>query len=144
MGIDNPPIAVRIVGWIYILTGVVGFAIHFSELKAPNTFPNEAFWVELVSLIAIVSGAYLLRGHNWARWLALGWIGFHVVLSFFHTRFELAMHVACPSRSLTILARQPELQIVSGVFQHPEMKRAAKIMRCRSMILYATARCSML
>ena len=92
MGMHEPPIAVRIIGWVYILTGVLGFVAHFGELNSPNP-RNDAVWVELVSLIAIVSGAYLLRGHNWACWLALGWIGFHVVLSFFHTRFELAIHV---------------------------------------------------
>ena len=36
------------------------------------------------SSLAIVCGVFLLRGHNWARWLALAWIAFHVVLSAFH------------------------------------------------------------
>ncbi len=34
----------------------------------------------------------MLRGHNWARWLALAWIAFHVVLSAFHALAELAVH----------------------------------------------------
>src|SRR5579872_5889927 len=87
----KPPISVLIIGWIYILVGVAGFANHFSALAAPDSL-NDALWAELVSLIAAVAGVFLLRGHNWARWLALAWMGFHVMLSFFHTRFELAMH----------------------------------------------------
>jgi hypothetical protein len=40
-----------------------------------------------------VSGIFLLRGQNWARWLALAWIVFHVALSAFHPLRELAVHV---------------------------------------------------
>ena len=39
--------------------------------------------MELTELLAMVSGAFMLRGHNWARWLALAWIIFHVILSIF-------------------------------------------------------------
>ncbi len=49
-------------------------------------------WTGLVSAAAIVSGAYMLRGINWARWLAMAWIAFHVVLSFFHSWPEFAVH----------------------------------------------------
>jgi len=35
---------------------------------------------------------FILRGHNWARWLALAWMTYHVVLSAFHTVPELLMH----------------------------------------------------
>jgi hypothetical protein len=34
----------------------------------------------------------MLRGHNWARWVALAWIAFHVVLSAFHAFGEFAIH----------------------------------------------------
>ncbi len=34
----------------------------------------------------------MLRGHNWARWLAIAWMGFHVGLSAFHAFHELAIH----------------------------------------------------
>jgi hypothetical protein len=45
-----------------------------------------------VRLLAIVGGVFLLRGRAWARWLLLAWLAFHVVLSAFHNRVELAMH----------------------------------------------------
>jgi len=48
--------------------------------------------VELVEIAAIVSGAFLLRGENWARWAAVVWIGFHVVLSAFHELREFIVH----------------------------------------------------
>jgi len=87
---NRRPLSVTIIGYVYIVIGAVGFAYHFTEFKAP--FQYDFVWVELVRLIAIVCGVYMLRGHNWARWLALVWIAFHVVLSAFHTLPELAIH----------------------------------------------------
>jgi hypothetical protein len=79
------PLSVTILGCLYIAVGTIGVAYHF-------TFPIHDVWVELVRLLAIIGGAFMLRGHNWARWLALAWIAFHVILSAFHTWGEFAMH----------------------------------------------------
>ena len=89
---NKRPISVTIIGWLYIATGAIASAYHFADFKAQHPFQSDIIWVELVSLIAIVSGVYLLRGHNWARWLALAWIASHVILSAFHSLFELAIH----------------------------------------------------
>lgn len=37
-------------------------------------------------------GVGLLRGCNWARWLSSGWMGYHVVLSAFHSLSQLVTH----------------------------------------------------
>lgn len=89
---NKRPLSVLLIGCVYIVTGAGGFVAHLFEFKVRHPFENDAAWVEIVSLIAVVSGAYLLRGHNWARWLALAWMGFHVILSIFHTPLELAVH----------------------------------------------------
>jgi hypothetical protein len=34
----------------------------------------------------------MMRGQNWARWLAVAWMAFHVILSAFHAVRELAIH----------------------------------------------------
>jgi hypothetical protein len=34
----------------------------------------------------------MLRGHNWARWLILVWIAYHVVLSALHSVSEVVVH----------------------------------------------------
>lgn len=88
---NKRPLSVTIIACFYIVMGAIGFAYHFNELKAPHPF-HDIVWVELIRLIAIVCGAYMLRGHNWARWLALAWIAWHVVLSAFHTLSGLAIH----------------------------------------------------
>jgi hypothetical protein len=85
---DRRPVSVLILACLYIAIGVVGFVAHFRDLLA---HPHEGVWIELVELIAIVSGAFLLRGHNWARWFALSWIVFHVILSIYDP-MQLTVH----------------------------------------------------
>lgn len=72
--------------------GAIGFAYHLTDFQPQHPFQYDVVWVELVRLTAIICGVYMLRGHNWARWLALAWIALHVVVSAFHTLSELAIH----------------------------------------------------
>ena len=60
------------------------------EFKVQPSF--EYGIVFIVRLIAILCGVFLLRGSNWARWLLLVWIAYHVILSVFHSPSELLMH----------------------------------------------------
>jgi hypothetical protein len=83
------PISVTILAGVYLAVGVLGFAFHFRELLAGH---HDAVGIELTEFLAILCGVFLLRGHNWARWLALAWIAFHVVLSAFHAIPELVIH----------------------------------------------------
>jgi hypothetical protein len=83
------PLSVTILSCVYLAVGVIGFAFHFRELLAGH---HDAVAIELTEFVAILCGVFLLRGHNWARWLALVWIAFHVVLSAFHAIPELVIH----------------------------------------------------
>lgn len=89
---NKRPVAVTIIAWIYIVAGVVGLAYHAKEFKLAHPFENDGLWICFVRLLAIVSGVFLLRGHNWARWLAVAWMAWHVYLSVFHPLSELIMH----------------------------------------------------
>lgn len=90
---NKRPLSVTIIGWVYIAVGAIGFAYHSTEFSQLPSFQFDIVWVELLRLLAIVCGVYMLRGHNWARWLALVWVGYHVIVSAFHTLPELAIHV---------------------------------------------------
>jgi hypothetical protein len=35
---------------------------------------------------------FLLKGRNWARWLMIGWVGFHVGLSAFKSLADCIAH----------------------------------------------------
>ncbi|MDP1677811.1 MAG: hypothetical protein Q8L88_13215 [Bacteroidota bacterium] len=86
------PLSVTIVGWLFIAAGIVGVAYHATELNIHNPFSNDQAWVLFSRLLAIVGGAFTLRGANWARWLLLVWIAYHVYISFFHEFSQLATH----------------------------------------------------
>jgi hypothetical protein len=46
----------------------------------------------MLRLLAVVGGIFAWRGANWARWILVAWIAYHVYISFYHTIPELAMH----------------------------------------------------
>lgn len=89
---NGRPLAVTVLSWVYIGVGTVGFVYHFAGIHANNAFRYDGIWIEVVEVLAIVGGAFMLRGRNWARWLAIAWMAFHVVLSAFGTFHELAIH----------------------------------------------------
>jgi len=86
------PLSVTILAWLYIAVGTVGFVSHFNGIHAGNAFRYDGIWIEVVEVLAIVCGAFLLRGHNWARWLILVWIAYHVILSALHSVSQTVVH----------------------------------------------------
>lgn len=89
MNWKKPPLSVIVVACLYLAVGTIGFAYHFPQLLP---FRYDGVLTELTELVAIVCGAYMFRGYNWARWLAVAWIAFHVILSAFHSLHEFAIH----------------------------------------------------
>jgi len=89
---NKRPLPVTVLSLLLVAAGAVGLVYHLNELNRQHPFQNDFLLIELVRLIAVVSGAYMLRASNWARWLALVWIGFHVIVSAFHSLPEFAFH----------------------------------------------------
>ena len=85
------PVSVLIVAVVYLVVGVIGFGYHFPELTAGH---RDAIAIELTELTAVIAGVALLMRKNWARWLALAWVVFHVLISLFHPLRELLVHAA--------------------------------------------------
>lgn len=90
---NKRPLPVILIAVVYIAMGIIGLAVHFKDFEPRHPFPYDLIGITLIQLIAIVCGVYLLRGRDWARWLALAWMLFHVILSIFHTLPELAIHI---------------------------------------------------
>jgi hypothetical protein len=80
------------VGCLLIAAGAVGLIYHATEYKGLRPFPYELALVSLVRLLAVGFGIYLLLGRSWARWMAMAWIAFHVIVSAFHSWGEFVMH----------------------------------------------------
>lgn len=89
MPLARRPVPVLIVAAAYLAVGIIGFIAHFHDLLAN---PSEGVWMELTELVAAVTGVFLLRGRNWARWVAVAWIAFHVGLSAFDSMGGVAVH----------------------------------------------------
>jgi len=88
------PISITVLGALLIVAGSVGLVYHTTEFKSLQPFPWDLLVISVVRLLAILAGAYILLGRNWARWLALLWIGFHVVVGAFHGTVQFVMHAA--------------------------------------------------
>ena len=87
---NKRPDLVTAIGFVFIAVGVIEIAYHLVGLRHP--FQYDVLWVCLVNLIAVVCGFYMLRGNDWARWLTVVWIAYHVILSSFHSLGKLAVH----------------------------------------------------
>lgn len=73
------PVAIWIVAALYLGVGIITGIQAVSNLFQHHPYSVESL---LAALVAIVAAAYLRRGDNWARWLALAWIAFHVAISY--------------------------------------------------------------
>ncbi|MDB6122770.1 MAG: hypothetical protein JWQ71_1763 [Pedosphaera sp.] len=96
------PRSITVISWIFIAVGsaslIVGLlplvdtagAQHIARLKAQH--PLEYWLMPVVRILAIISGVFMLYGFNWARWLLVVWLGYHVILSAMNSLFELLIH----------------------------------------------------
>jgi hypothetical protein len=83
------PLTVTILGYLFIVAGLVGLVYHLSE----SPHDHGIVLVSVVRIIAVVGGVFLLIGRDWARWLMLAWLAFHVVVSAFHSLSEFLPHL---------------------------------------------------
>lgn len=109
------PLSITAIGWLFIIVGSAGLlkdlwplltsaaAQQLAKLKADGLADLGLAWT--TRALAIVGGAGLLRGHNWARWLLVVWMAFHVGLSLFHSLPELLTHIAIFAPILYLLFR---------------------------------------
>ena len=91
MTLQKRSVLVTAIACLYIAVGAIGFIRHIDTLRPPT---QEGIEIEVTEIIGLIAGIFLLRGHNWARWLAIAWIAFHVGLSAFHALPEFLTHLA--------------------------------------------------
>jgi uncharacterized membrane protein YgdD (TMEM256/DUF423 family) len=89
---NKRPVTVTIVGCLLVVVGAAGFAYHLHEVTPQHALQGGNVWIFVREVAVIVCGVSVLRGNNWARWLALAWITFHAVFSFFDSSGKMAIH----------------------------------------------------
>lgn len=89
----NRPLPVIIVAILFILAGSVGFVYHINELFEVNGNVSEAIWILILRILAVICGVLLLYRINWARWLAIAWMAYHVAISALNSTSEMITHI---------------------------------------------------
>ena len=85
------PFAILILGWLFIAIGAVSLAMDVRFALGHGGGIDEAL-IFPVHALAIVAGAFMLRGADWARWLAVLWMAFHVVITVLNAWRGFAFH----------------------------------------------------
>jgi hypothetical protein len=96
------PRSITIISWLFIIFGSV--ALVYGLL---NGLDLKGHWyVHLSRILQIVAGMFMLYGRNWARWLLVAWIAFHIVISALHSALFLLLHVVIFSVILFFVFRR--------------------------------------
>jgi hypothetical protein len=82
---------------LFIVFGAIALVaglIPVFRLTRAQLIPDfEKHWiVHLSRSLQIVAGVFILKGRNWARWLLVVWLAFHVVVGALHSPFHLITH----------------------------------------------------
>lgn len=87
------------------------FFFHSPGLLHPHW---DDFFVEPTEVLALLAGVYMLRKKNWARWLALAWMAFHIALSAIPPFQGLVVHVVIFVGIAYLLLRSDAAQYFRG------------------------------
>lgn len=82
-----------VIGVVFIAMGLVDIWRGAAPLTGrPARLTGEDLAVLGIGIAALLGGIYLLKGHNWARWLLTTWMALHVALSI-HDPYVLLAHL---------------------------------------------------
>jgi hypothetical protein len=104
LGVKNRPRSITIIGWLFVVFGSITLlsgVLPFSAIEL-----KSHWYVHLSRILAIVAGAFMLKGYNWARWLLVAWMAFHIVVGALHGLGPLLTHVVIFSVILFFIFRR--------------------------------------
>ncbi|HWP53919.1 MAG TPA: hypothetical protein VN476_07260 [Pyrinomonadaceae bacterium] len=92
------PLSITIISWLFIVFGAIALVaglwplIHLNGAQLVTDL--EKHWMVYLSRSAqIIAGVFMLYGQNWARWLLVVWLTFHVVIGALHSPFHFITHL---------------------------------------------------
>ncbi|MBI3465333.1 MAG: hypothetical protein HY000_20085 [Planctomycetes bacterium] len=94
------PRSITVISWIFIAVGCVALAAALlpfdaaaAQLAAEIKARHLELWFMLIArVLAVVCGVFMLYGFNWARWLLVIWLAYHLVLGALHGPLGLFVH----------------------------------------------------
>src|SRR6478609_4407569 len=93
MNMKNKPLPVIIVSILFILVGCVGFIYHLKDFNEPGNNMYEYLLILFLRILAVVCGVMLLKRINWARWLAIAWLVYHVIIGGLNSTSQMPIHI---------------------------------------------------
>jgi uncharacterized membrane protein HdeD (DUF308 family) len=92
------PLSITIISWLFIVFGAIALVAGLWPLVHMNgaqlIADSEKHWMVHLSRIAqIVAGVGMLYEHNWARWLLVVWLAFHIIVGALHSSIQMLTHV---------------------------------------------------
>jgi len=102
--VPRRPLSITIISWLFISFGSI--ALLGGLVRGGGGDLVSHWYVHLSRILQIVAGVFMLYGRNWARWLLVAWIAFHIVVSALHSSLFLLMHVAIFSVILFFVFRR--------------------------------------
>lgn len=85
-----PPASVTLICALFFASGLGATIYHGGELV--HGLNGELLAIFGIRIVAMVGAVFAWRGSGWARWVLLGWIAAHVLLSGLHHVGELVAH----------------------------------------------------
>src|SRR5262245_37560540 len=106
------PLSITIISWILIVMGsialVAGLLPNRNVTAAQRIGELSSHWyIHLSRIVEVVCGVFMLYGRNWARWLLVAWLVFHVYVGALHSPVQLVMHSLLFVVGLFFLFRRP-------------------------------------
>jgi hypothetical protein len=87
------PLPILVVAIVFIIVGLVGFLNHIKGFFEPGEKLYATLLIQLLRILAIVSGILLLRANNSGRWLSIVWILSHIIIGALNSTFQLIAHI---------------------------------------------------
>lgn len=105
------PVSVTLIAWLYIVVGcgsLTGAVVKFAD-SSERDFAElrDLGFVCTSALLAVLGGAFLLRGHNWARWLCIAWMAAHIAIGALNGLVPVLVHSMFFALIAYILLRAP-------------------------------------
>jgi uncharacterized membrane protein len=104
------PRSITIISLIFIVFGSIALIaglLPYGEITVADRLADlQSHWyVHASRILQVCGGVFMLYGFNWARWLVVVWIAFHIVVGALHSPFQLLTHVLIFSVILYFLFR---------------------------------------
>lgn len=117
LGVPGRPLSIVVVSLLFILLGAISLVHAAMELISTDqrlTDLQQHWMIYLSAIAAVVGGVFLLKGRNWARWLLVAWMAFHIVVGALHGIVPLLTHVVIFSAIGFFLFRRPASAYLSA------------------------------